>query len=121
MPDKEKANYRLPKAALLSKPEEFQAVYRNGKRLRGIEFSLIFIPNGLQTNRLGISVHGVKKAVQRNRIKRIIREFYRLNRQFISPPSDIVIAVRSGFPPSSPQDVDRVVKPLLARLPPVSS
>ena len=121
MPDKEKANYRLPKAALLSKPEEFQAVYRNGKRLRGIEFSLIFIPNGLQINRLGISVHGVKKAVQRNRIKRIIREFYRLNRQFISPPSDIVIAVRSGFPPSSPQDVDRVVKPLLARLPPVSS
>jgi ribonuclease P protein component len=74
--------------------------------------------NGLDTNRLGISVHGVKRAVKRNRIKRIIREFYRLNRLFISPSSDIVIAVRKDFPPSSPREVEQAVKPLLDNLPP---
>lgn len=117
MPDKGKDKQALPKAALLSKPKEFQAVYRNGKRLRGKEFSLIFMPNGLNTSRLGISVHGVKRAVARNRIKRIIREFYRLNRQFISPSSDIVIAVRKDFPPDSPLEVERAVTPLLRNLP----
>lgn len=117
MPDTGKARQTLPKTALLNKPAEFQTVYRNGKRLRGKQFSLIFMPNGLNTNRLGISVHGVKRAVARNRIKRIIREFYRLNRQFISPSSDIVIAVRQDFPPDSPQAVERAVRTLLANLP----
>lgn len=119
MPEKGKAGLTLPKAALLCRPKEFQAVYRNGKRLRGKEFSLIFMPNGLNLNRLGISVHGVKKAVARNRIKRIIREFYRLNRQFISPSSDIVIAVRKNFLPDSPLEVERVVMPLLRHFLPV--
>lgn len=113
MPEQGNARLTLPKTALLCKPKEFQAVYRNGKRLRGKEFSLIFMPNGLNTNRLGISVHGVKKAVARNRIKRIIREFYRLNRQFISPSSDIVFAVRKNFPPATPQEVEHAVMQLL--------
>ncbi len=117
MQGKEKASGKLPKSALLTKPEEFQAVYKNGRRIRGREFSLIFNANGLKTNRLGISVHGVKRAVKRNRIKRIIREFYRLNKGFISPPADIVIAVRKNFPPASPQDMARAVMALLPHPP----
>lgn len=105
----------LVKAMLLVKPWQYKLVYDQGKRMRGQNFSLIHVPNRTAGNRLGISIHGVKQAVRRNRIKRIIREFFRHNREFIEPFSDVVFAVRSGFVPDSPQEVEAAVGALLAR------
>jgi ribonuclease P protein component len=105
--------FSLPKSSLLTRPGDYQRVYKKGKRLRGERFSIIYCANGLSGNRLGISIHGIKKAVRRNRIKRIIREFYRLNRFFITPPSDIIIAVRKGFSANCPQDVKKAVDKIL--------
>ena len=105
----------LPKSMLLVKPWQYKLVYDQGKRVRGQNFSLIHVPNSTAGNRLGISVHGVRQAVQRNRIKRIIREFFRHNREFIEPFSDVVFAVRPGFVPKSPQEVEAAVGALLAR------
>ena len=105
----------LPKALLLVKPWQYKQVYDQGKRLRGQNFTLIHVPNRTAGNRLGISVHGVKQAVQRNRIKRIIREFFRHNKAFIEPCSDVVFAVRPGFLPDSPREVEAAVGALLAR------
>lgn len=103
----------LPKSSLLRKPWEYKNVYNRGRRIRGEQLTIIYTPNGNEESRLGISVHGVKSAVKRNRIKRIIREFFRLNRTFITPASDIVFAVRNGFSPNSPAEikcfVDRLV------------
>ena len=105
----------LPKAMLLVKPWQYRLVYDQGKRVRGQNFSLIHVPNSTAGNRLGISIHGVRQAVQRNRIKRIIREFFRHNREFIEPFSDVVFAVRPGFAPNSPREVEAAVGALLAR------
>lgn len=99
----------LPKSSLLRKPREYRNVYSRGKRIRGNLFTIIHVPNDNEESRLGISVHGIKKAVKRNRIKRIIREFFRLNRFFITPASDIVFAVRSGFTPDSPAEIKHLV------------
>jgi len=113
----------LPKAYLLRKKSEFDNVYRHGKRVHGENFSLIFTPNTSGHNRLGISIHGqLKGAVKRNRIKRIIREFFRLNRYFIQgksstscklPFMDIVITVRKGFSLKNPTEVEKAVNSLL--------
>ncbi|MDF1577043.1 MAG: ribonuclease P protein component [Desulfurivibrionaceae bacterium] len=104
----------LPKSSLLRKPREYKNVYKSGRRVRGNRLTIIHAPNGTEGNRLGISVHGVKRAVRRNRIKRIIREFFRLNRSFITPASDIVFAVRYGFTADSPaeikQHIDRMFR-----------
>jgi ribonuclease P protein component len=104
----------LPKTSLLRKPWEYKNVYNSGKRLRGDRFTIIHVVNDKnEDSRLGISVHGVKRAVTRNRIKRIIREFFRLNRSFITPASDIVFAVRNGFTPDSPNEIKDLVDQLL--------
>ena len=107
--------HALPKARLLVKPWQYRLVYEQGKRVRGQDFSLIYLPNRTAGNRLGISIHGVRQAVQRNRIKRIIREFFRHHQEFIEPFSDVVFAVRSGFVPNSPLEVETAVRTLLAR------
>jgi len=97
----------LPKTYLLRNKSEYDNVYCHGKRVHGVNFSLILLPNNLEYNRLGISIHGqLKGAAKRNRIKRIIREFFRLDRRFLQemssrsrelPSMDMVITVRKGF------------------------
>ncbi len=114
----------LPKTALLTQSAEYQKVYKSGKRLRGQNFSLIYLANDRPQHRLGISVHGVKLAVRRNRIKRIIREFFRLNRGCAdsgfggerTPKMDFVLAVRPEFALDSPAAVAAVVQPLLQKV-----
>jgi len=113
----------LPKAYLLRKKSEFNNVYQHGKRVHGENFSLILLPNGIEHNRLGISIHGqLKGAVKRNRIKRIIREFFRTNKRFLQeksskscelPYMDIVITVRKGFSFENPADVAGALSRLL--------
>lgn len=87
--------FGLPKHHLLRKGWEFEQVYKQGQRLRGKGFSLIIRPNDLEYSRIGISVHRqIRGAVKRNRIKRIIRESFRLNRKIYPQSVDVVFAVR---------------------------
>ena len=105
--------FKLPKTALLRKGREFEKVYRQGSRWRGKGFSLIFCPNELGYNRIGISVHRkLKGAVKRNRIKRIIRESFRLDRSLYPACADIVFAVRPDFSLKSPADITSSVAKL---------
>ncbi|MEN8232865.1 MAG: ribonuclease P protein component [Thermodesulfobacteriota bacterium] len=115
----------LPKTYLLRKKSEYDNVYLRGKRVHGENFSLILLPNNLKHNRLGISIHGqLKGAAKRNRIKRIIREFFRLDRRFLQekssrscelPSMDIVITVRKGFNLEKQADFAAAVSSLLGR------
>jgi len=113
----------LPKNYLLRKKDEYENVYLHGKRVHGEHFSLILLPNNRAHNRLGISIHGqVKGAAKRNRIKRIIREFFRLNKDFLQEKSpkrselpfmDIVITIRKGFIQDNPLDLAETISALL--------
>lgn len=107
----------LPKAVLIRSPQEYREIYRKGKRLRGEQFGIVWLPTAGAEARLGISIHGVKQAVRRNRIKRIIREFFRLNRQSIAPAVDLIVTVRDGFSLDSPVAVAEAVRQLLAAYP----
>ncbi len=100
----------LPKHHLLRSKREFDLVYKKGKRRHHKNFSLIFTDNGLEYNRLGISIQKkTGNAVKRNRIKRITREVFRLNRDDFPRNADVVIAIRPGFSLNSPEEIKKAV------------
>lgn len=104
----------LPKDSLLAKPWQYQQVYRHGQRLWDKGLTLICLDNDQGHDRLGISVSGQKLAVRRNRIKRLLKEFYRHNRALPSLVAkqsvaccgvDLVIATNQKFQPRGLADI----------------
>ncbi len=110
------ARLSLPKTSLLTKPAQYNRVYRHGTRLRGDNFNLLLLSSDSNKSRLGISIHGkLKGAVKRNRIKRIIREFFRIHYNSLPLETDFVFTVRKGFNLNSPKGIADVVFDLLRK------
>lgn len=84
----------------LKKSIEFQRVYQRAKR-SGDEWLLVFaIVNELEYSRLGLSVsrkYGV--SVRRNRVKRVLREAFRLSTDQIPRGLDLIVIPRGGIEP----------------------
>ena len=88
-------SFLFPKIERLLNSKDFVNLNRSGKRLHGVYFALIFAENGLCISRLGITVsRKIGNAVTRNRVKRIIREFYRLNKGSFPRGYDVILAAR---------------------------
>jgi len=83
----------LSKKERLRKNKEFQAVFREGKKLWINSILLIiYKPNSLNYRRLGIVVSKkIKKTTQRNKVKRWIRELFRRNKDWFPENCDIII------------------------------
>jgi ribonuclease P protein component len=77
-------------------PADFKRVYGRGRRLAG-EFVLVVVhPRQQPGHRLGLSVsrdHG--RAVRRNKIRRILREAFRLERPTLPGQYDVVLIPRT--------------------------
>ncbi len=92
--------FTFSKKERLHKTEEFKRVYKEGKVYKS-EFLFVFVLAREQIPeipdvRLGIVIPGkIGKAVKRNKLKRRIREIFRLNKYSIKPGHDIVIMARS--------------------------
>lgn len=74
----------------------FRRIYRQGKRAAGKRLVVYCRKNRLQKNRLGITASTkLGHAVVRNKVRRRIREAYRLAESHFHPGFDIVIVARS--------------------------
>lgn len=84
----------FPKRLHLREAADFKKVFQARKKHGAHGFSLYVNANGLLYPRLGLVVakKAVRKAVVRNRIKRIIRESFRYNQQKLDG-KDIVVIV----------------------------
>ena len=87
--------FSFPKNIRLSNRKDFVNLNRSGKRCHTKHFVVIVKLNGLGKTRLGVTVgKKVGNAVKRNRVKRIIREFFRLNKAYLPQGYDIVIVAK---------------------------
>jgi len=91
----DRARLDYPRACRLVRRAEFDAVYSEGRRRASPSFVVFLRPNGGEISRFGLSVkRALGAAVQRNRIRRRVREILRLHRQEIASGWDIVIHPR---------------------------
>jgi ribonuclease P protein component len=89
-------------------------VYRQGKVWATSLLVMKAMTNGLSLSRYGFSVtRKVGKAVQRNRLKRLLREI--MKQQPLRPGWDIVFMVRSVAVNADYHQLERAVTKLLAR------
>ncbi len=89
--------FRLLFESKLRCKRQFDYVFQGQKRLYARWFLAYYRYNQQSLPRLGIiiSKRNVRLAVQRNRIRRLIKEQFRL-KQAVLPPIDIVFVVKKG-------------------------
>ena len=91
--DRERLTF--PAARRLRRKWEFDQLYAGGKRLGNHHFGITVTANALGLARLGLAVASKPfgGSVPRNRIRRLIRESFRL-RQHELPDVDLVVSAR---------------------------
>ena len=87
----------FPRAVRILSKKDFDRVYATRRRIGDAVFSIHFAPSPAGHARLGLSVGAktVGNSVSRNRVKRVVRDWFRLHRDAL-PPLDLVVGTRNG-------------------------
>ncbi|MCU7836126.1 MAG: ribonuclease P protein component [gamma proteobacterium symbiont of Taylorina sp.] len=99
LPDNKLSNKKFARQLRLLLPSDFTFVFNRPIRSSDKILTILVKENPKQRQaRLGLAIakKSVKTAVHRNRIKRLSREFFRLNKKKIAQ-ADYIILVRPGI------------------------
>ncbi len=89
--------YPLKKCHKILKREEYLKIGAEGKKIRSNHFIVLYKEKSVGSCRAGITASKrVGNAVYRNRVKRLIREFFRLNNELFCPADMVFIAGRNS-------------------------
>ncbi len=81
----------------LRKREEFNRAWAKGRKRHASHFIIIVMQKTEGPTRLGITAsRKVGGAIQRNRVKRLVREFFRTHRDQLPMGADISIIAKKG-------------------------
>lgn len=82
----------------IKSPKDFKKALKEGDKFSSPRFVLYSIPAQFAYSRLGISIssRNVPLATKRNRIKRIVREFWRLGKYKDLGGRDCILVVKRG-------------------------
>ncbi|WP_415899605.1 ribonuclease P protein component [Neptuniibacter sp. QD48_11] len=110
--------FRFPRRLRLLTGRDFQSVF-DDVRLKVPDQPILILsrPNDLGHPRLGfvISKKNIRQAVKRNRVRRIIRESFRLNQHNL-PAVDMIILARQGLGELENEEVHKLMKKCWSRL-----
>lgn len=98
-------------------PEHYKHVFKQPRRARSSHFTILAKNNSLSHPRLGLAIakKNIKLAVSRNRIKRVIRESFRLNQNML-PKQDFVIMANKNADLLSNEELFKQLNQLWIRL-----
>ena len=94
----------------------YRTIYQQGVWRSSQHFTIVTCVNTQGMKRLGITA--TKKtgnAAIRNRIKRLIREFFRLNKSLFPDERDVVIMAKRNMPPLTYQEACRELTELFSQ------
>lgn len=114
--------YGFPKENRLLRERDFQRVYREGRLFQDELFRLFYLEKGGGPPRLGLAVgKQLGRAVVRNRVKRALREAFRLNKELFGD-LDLIVQPRPEVAALPPLEIQarflRSVQALRRRLRP---
>jgi ribonuclease P protein component len=88
---------RFPPRFRLRKRHEFVALQRHGQRYGAPHFVVITRALAGAPPRLGVTTsRKVGSAPERNRVRRLVREFFRRHRAALDPPRAVLVIARPG-------------------------
>jgi ribonuclease P protein component len=89
--------FSFPKRERLLNRGDFVNLNREGKKYHTVHLVICVRKNRLGVSRLGITTRkSTGNAVTRNRIRRLIREVYRLHKASFPRSCDVMIAAKNG-------------------------
>jgi ribonuclease P protein component len=102
----------------LNKTDDFSSVFNFRRRISGVYLALHYMPNQLDTPRLGVIVAKkiVRRSVERNYIRRVLRELFRQEQHSLSG-LDLVARVQKPFGKQNYAAIKAETLQLLCKLP----
>jgi ribonuclease P protein component len=108
---------RFPSRRRLRAGREFDAAFKRGVRVEGRLFLLVAAPNGRSFDRLGLAAgRRVGGAVERNRVRRLLRESFRRLERPGGPGVDLVVVARASLVGLGQAEVDRELRERVRRI-----
>lgn len=103
---------RFPKSERITSPREFDFLLKRGRRRNGRYAALCWFP--AEKRRLGVAVsRQIRKPARKNRIKRVVKELFRLQRELF-PKGDVIVIAKSGTDVLTNEQIRKELYDLLA-------
>lgn len=98
----------MKKTVTIKENRDFRRIYQKGRSFVTPQLVVYVRGNHLGSNRLGLTT-GVKigGAVQRNRVRRRLREIYRLNQSRLRQGNDLIIVARTRAVTASYRELEQ--------------
>ena len=91
------SNFSYMRKERIRKQADFITIYKKGVKLETHHLRIAIKPNNLGWSRLGLTVSKkIGNAVQRNYVKRRLREYFRLNKYKFAENYELVITAKIG-------------------------